>query len=336
MRPSTPTEPRNGTPDPADEDTVRREREAVDASLARSRQRRSKRVRRRRPSPDALVALLVPLGLALVALLLVPSLDDSEPPGQAQAPPTELAVGVSGLDIDAGPLSDLIPGVETRERLGDAERFMQRRQGTVSFAIVDEEGKLRGRNEHALFPSASVVKSMLLAAELRRLDEVGLPLDAATEATLESMITISDNDAATAIYARVGDEGLYDVAERVGMEDFQVSISWGYAQISAADMALMFSRLERALPPRYEKLGKDLLGSIVPEQSWGIPAVANAWNVRFKGGWRSTEAGQLVSQAAELRDGGRELAIAVLTDGQPSMEYGIETVEGVAARLLGR
>jgi len=330
VRPSTPTEPRNGTPDPADEDTVRREREAVAASLARSRQRRSKRVRRRRPSPDALVALLVPLGLALVALLLVLSLDDSEPPGQSQSAPTELAVAVSGLDID------VTPSVETRERLGDAERFVQRREGTVSFAIVDETGKLRGRNEHALFPSASVVKSMLLAAELRRLDEAGVPLDAATEATLESMITISDNDAATAIYERVGDEGLYDVAERVGMEDFQVSISWGYAQISAADMALMFSRLERALPPRYEKLGKDLLGSIVPEQSWGIPAVANAWNVRFKGGWRSTEAGQLVSQAAELRDGGRELAIAVLTDGQPSMEYGIETVEGVAARLLGR
>lgn len=340
MRPSTPTEPRNGTPDPADEDTVRREREAVDASLARSRQRRSKRVRRRRPSPDALVALLVPLGLALVALLLVPSLDDSEPPGQAQAPPTELAVGVSGLDIDAGPraepLSNLTPSVGTRERLGDAERFMQRRQGTVSFAIVDETGKLRGRNEHALFPSASVVKSMLLAAELRRLDEAGVPLDAATKATLESMIAVSDNDAATAIYERVGDEGLYDVAERVGMDDFQVSISWGYAQISAADMALMFSRLERALPPRYEELGKGLLGSVVPEQSWGIPAVADAWSVRFKGGWRSTEAGQLVSQAAELRDGGRELAIAVLSDGQPSMDYGIETVEGVAARLLGR
>lgn len=320
---------------------MRPERAAADASLARSRERRSKKVRpRRRPSPAALAALLVTLGLALVALLLIPPLNPPEPPGQSQSAPTELAVAVSRLDPDAGPptepFSDLIPGVETRERLGDVERFMQRREGTVSFAIVDEGGKLRGRNEHDLFPSASVVKAMLLAAELRRLDEVGLPLDAATEATLESMITISDNDAATAIYARVGDEGLYDVAERVGMEDFQVSISWGYAQISAADMALMFSRLERALPPRYEKLGKDLLGSIVPEQSWGIPAVANAWNVRFKGGWRSTEAGQLVSQAAELRDGGRELAIAVLTDGQPSMEYGIETVEGVAARLLER
>ena len=326
---------------PADEDAIRLAQEAVDESLARSRQRRAERTeaqwRGRSFAPAAVVLMLV-----VAALLLIRARDGSDPSSGAegQRPITELAVGASLIGRNGTPgaesLSALLAPEGTRAQVRDAERFAQRREGTISFAVVDAAGKLRGLGEHALFPSASVVKSMLLAAELRRLDEAGLPLDAATEATLEAMITYSDNDAATAIYERVGDEGLMEIADIVGMDDFQVSVSWGYAEISAADMALMFSRLERALPRRYEQFGKGLLGSIIPEQSWGIPAVAKGWHVRFKGGWRSTEAGQLVSQAAELRDGGRELAIAILTDGQPSMDYGIETVEGVASRLLGR
>jgi hypothetical protein len=43
-----------------------------------------------------------------------------------------------------------------------------------------------------------------------------------------------------------------------------------------------------------------------------------------------------VHQAAELRERGgpRELSLAILTDEQPSHDYGVETLEGVAARLL--
>ncbi len=275
----------------------------------------------------------------MVGLLLISDRERVRPPDSPN-PRTELAAGLRQLEPVEGspsrPPAARTAALVERARLRAAELFARRRQGSVSFAVVDDAGRLRARRGHTLFPSASIVKPMLLAAELRRIDEAGLPLDSATRSTLESMITFSDNDAATAIYGRVGDAGLREVAAKVGMEDFQVSISWGYAEVSAADMALMFSRLERALPSQYERFGKGLLGSIISEQSWGIPAVAGGWSVRFKGGWRGTEAGQLVSQAAELRDGRRELAIAVLTDGQPSMDYGIETVEGVARRLLGR
>ena len=220
--------------------------------------------------------------------------------------------------------------------LADAEKFAAGREGEIAFALIDGGSGVRGRSETTQFASASVVKSMLLAAELRRLDAEGLPLDSETESLLTSMITISDNDAATAIYSRVGDEGLNAVAQRTGMKDFEVAISWGYAKITAGDMARLFAQLDRTLPDRFEKFGKGLLGSVTPEQSWGIPAVAEDWSVRFKGGWVLTDSGQLVSQAAELRRGGRELSMAILTDGQPSMAYGIETVEGITARLLGR
>lgn len=219
-------------------------------------------------------------------------------------------------------------------RIESAKRYARARGGAVSFAVIDAGGVTWGRDEHEGFHSASVVKSMLLAAELRRLDAAGLPLDDETKAVLTSMITISDNDAATTIYGRVGDAGLYAVAAKAGMHDFEVATSWGYAQISAADMALLFSDLDGVLPGRFASFGKGLLGSIIPEQSWGVPAVAERWKTRFKGGWRETESGQLVSQAAELRRPGTTLGLAILTDGSPSMSYGIDTLEGVAARLL--
>ena len=100
-------------------------------------------------------------------------------------------------------------------------------------------------------------------------------------------------------------------------------------------MALFFDQLDETFPSRLERYAKGLLGAVTESQRWGIPSAAAGYSARFKGGWRPTEIGQLVHQAAELRDGRRRLSIAVLTDGQPSMAVGVETIEGVTARLLG-
>jgi hypothetical protein len=84
-------------------------------------------------------------------------------------------------------------------------------------------------------------------------------------------------------------------------------------------------------------MGLGLLESVVSGQRWGLPRAARgSWRVYFKGGWRTTDSGELVHQAAWLTDGDRDLAIAVLTDAQPSRLYAIHTVRGIANRLLGR
>jgi Beta-lactamase enzyme family len=225
-----------------------------------------------------------------------------------------------------------MPGVSAMSR---AWRFARRRGGQVSFAVVDTKGRMRTRQGGRLYASASVVKAMLLVAELRRLRQQALSLDPATEDLLEAMITYSDNDAADAIYGRVGDPGLVAVARSAHMRRFTVAGYWGNAQVTAADLAHFFSRLRRLLPRPYRRTGLRLLASVVPEQRWGLPRAARgAWTVYFKGGWRTTDSGELVHQAGWLRDGDRELTIAVLTDAQPSTLHAIHTVRGVADRLL--
>ena len=287
---------------------------------------------------------------ALALIVLVASVSLAVPGGSGPDSPPLPAVSVTDVPILAGVAPGLHPRREHADRppaeakpalipaphaLREAWRYAKDRGGAVSFATVDSRGHLQGRDEHRLYSSASVVKSMVLAAELRRLADAGTEIDDGTDSVLRAMITYSDNDAADAIYARVGDPGLLAVAKRTGMTGFRIYGHWGNAQITAADMALFFADLDHAFPKRFRDYAKELLGSVIESQSWGIPTAAGErWGVRFKGGWLPDHA--LVHQAAELRERGgpRRISIAILTDEQPSFGYGVETLEGVAARLL--
>jgi hypothetical protein len=238
-------------------------------------------------------------------------------------------------DAHAHPHGSASPRAPSAADADRARRFIDSRTGSVSFAAIDAKGRMRSAAGDRNYVSASVVKALLLAAELRRLDAEGTALDPATKQLLSAMITYSDNDAADTIYYRVGDVGLMDVAARAGMESFSVAGYWANAQITAEDMARFFYRLDRIFESSFPEFAKGLLGGVVEEQRWGIPsATGKRWIVRFKGGWRATELGQLAHQAAELRRGGERISIAVLTDGQPSQAYAQETVRGVADRLL--
>lgn len=227
---------------------------------------------------------------------------------------------------------------EVRSRVRRATRYARRDEGPVSFALIDGRGRMRGFEQDRHFVSASVVKAMLLAAELRRLRAEGLEIDPVTASTLDSMITLSDNDAADVIYGRVGDAGLFEVAEEAGMSEFEVAGHWGNAELTAADTARFFRHLDRDLVGPYSGRAKELLNSVTTEQRWGIPAVAgDRWRPFFKGGWRSTDLGELVHQAALLEGAGNErISLAVMTDGQVSRTDAIADIEEITAILLGR
>jgi hypothetical protein len=213
--------------------------------------------------------------------------------------------------------------------------------GDVSFAVMGSSVRLRGYDPDTQYSSASVTKALLLAAELRRLDREGLPLDAGTKALLEPMITYSDNRAADAVYARVGDAGLEEVARRAGMESFEVTPGfWGGDQVTAADLARFFYRLDANLPGPHRAYAKRLLAGITPVERWGIPqAIGRGWSIWFKGGWRPANqegtSGPVTHQAALLvHRNGERVALAVLTDEPPGAGAGFDAIEGVAARLL--
>jgi hypothetical protein len=135
----------------------------------------------------------------------------------------------------------------------------------------------------------------------------------------------------------VGDSGLYALAHAAGMTDFSIVGIWANAQISAADQARFFFEMDSLIPHEFVGYARNLLSTIASFESWGIPAVARplGYAVFFKGGWRGTGLGQLVHQVGRLERPGRVFSLAVMTDGDPSMGYGIATIEGLTHALLG-
>jgi hypothetical protein len=222
------------------------------------------------------------------------------------------------------------------DRKAAAVEFVESRAGIESFAFIDQGGRLRGYRRWRVVPSASVLKPMLMVAYLNVSSVRDRPLTDRDRSLLGPMIKWSDNTTAGIVLNAVGAAGLYRVARRAEMRHFRVhSPVWGLSEITAADQARFFYRIDRYVPVLHRAYARYLLSHIVVSQQWGIPPeTPSGWRIFFKGGWASGT-GRVTHQVAMLEEGDWRLAIAVLTEFNPSHDYGTRTIRGVAARLLG-
>jgi D-alanyl-D-alanine dipeptidase len=153
---------------------------------------------------------------------------------------------------------------------------------------------------------------------------------------LHTMIVLSGNKVASIIQGKVGTAALWDVARDAGMRDFSVSGSWGSSLITAADQARFFRRFDRMIPAGTREYARDLMSSIDTRQRWGFPrpALDLGFGAFFKLGWRGTAAGRLVHAAGMFERDGERVSLVVLTDGNPSHDYGTDTIRGAAERVF--
>jgi len=186
----------------------------------------------------------------------------------------------------AGSPSPWRPGMQ------NAIRYASHRHGVIAFAVRTRT-RFWGWHYGETFPSASVVKAMLLVAYLDMPSVRNRPLRESDRALLTAMIRQSDNDAASDVLHIVGSAPVYALAHRAHMRRFTLVMgTWGFTRIDAADQTRYFLHIDALTAPRHRAYAMGLLNTITPVQRWGIARVRpRGWRLYFKGGWATAPAG---------------------------------------------
>jgi len=215
------------------------------------------------------------------------------------------------------------------------------RRGRISTVAVrvDDPGHELGcwLNSSWHFDSASVVKVTILGALLRKALDQHRYLTDTEAARVRAMITRSDNNAASALWAELGRSYLQHFVDLAGMTQTSLGPAgfWGLTQVTARDELLLMRLLMAKntvldTPSRHYALR--LMAQVIASQRWGVPAGApTSLTVHVKNGWlpRATHGWRIHSIGCFTRSGGG-YSIVVLTQDNPTMAYGIRTIEAIA------
>ena len=241
-----------------------------------------------------------------------------------------LTIGVAVALLTLAPVS--AGAAEWRPPVRDAQAYAKERRGTVAFHVRTPTREW-GRRASQTFPSASVLKAMLMVAYLDRAGD--RELTAADRALLDPMIRRSADAPANRVIGIVGTSGLRRLARRSGMRRFAPALPiWGNSRVSAEDQTRFFLRIESFVQARHRAYAMKLLATVVPSQRWGIGRLSlPGWESYFKGGWGSGT-GAVDHQVALLTRGGERVSVAVMSVDQGTHAYGKATLRGVSKRLL--
>ncbi|MQY06399.1 serine hydrolase [Actinomadura macrotermitis] len=207
-----------------------------------------------------------------------------------------------------------------------------------SVAVLDRRSGHRSVSGGELrFAAASVVKVNVLVALLLREERLTTEDTAAAAA----MIQASDNDAASALWQRIGGAaGLAEVNRGLGLRDTVPDPAWGRTMTTAADQIRLLEVLvdaESPLGQAEQRYALELMEGVREDQRWGVGALAgDGETAAVKNGWtpRDADGGKwTVNSIGRISGPRRDLLVAVLTSGHPTLADGIRVVARQSAFL---
>jgi Beta-lactamase enzyme family len=213
---------------------------------------------------------------------------------------------------------------------------LDQRTGVITAAVLD----LNTGTEYLYRPgqqdiTASIVKVEILGTLMSEIQAARRQLTPTERSLAASMIEDSDNNSATDLWNEVGGAPAVTSFDRsLGMTSTRPSTSWGLTVTTAADQIILLEHIVLANPDlsagsRAYMLS--LMESVTPSQAWGVSAGSGpGTTVALKNGWLPVGSTWEVNSIGWIAGSGRNYLIAVLTSGDPSESYGIDSISLVA------
>lgn len=222
----------------------------------------------------------------------------------------------------------------------DIVRSLRARRGYAAIGVYDRKKHLTCQwRQRRHFDSASIVKVTILSAFLRKTHG---HITRSQRALAWKMITRSDNNAASSLWRTTGRSALNGFLHAAKMSSTRLGPGgyWGLTQVTANNelrLLALITRDNAVIGPKSRHYVLYLMKHVIRGQRWGTPAgaprgvavhVKNGWLPRSTHGWR-------IHSLGTFNGSGRDYMIDVLSHDNPSMSYGVTTVERVS-RLVHR
>jgi hypothetical protein len=209
----------------------------------------------------------------------------------------------------------------------------------VAVYDLDEGGQLTAGA--GSYETASIVKVDILVSLL--VQKSGT-LTSAQRALATSMITVSDNAAATALYRSIGSAaGLNRTNKALGLVETTAGTNgnWGLTRTTAVDQMRLLKLIflpNSVLSDASRSYVSSLMSSVSASQDWGVTAAGDKDDSAVKNGWlqRTTTGLWDVTSIGDVEARGHRLLVVVLVKSAPSMGGGISTIEKAATAAVRR
>jgi hypothetical protein len=216
--------------------------------------------------------------------------------------------------------------------------FLASRAGDITAGVYNvKTGRLFLYRPGVECDDASIAKVDILATALYEAQQQGTTLTATEQELATEAIEESDNDAAQELWEDDGgNAAIAAFNARVGMTQtiLDPQGAWGLYQSTARDQIRLLQHV--ALPnPVLTTVQRSyeltLMHNIDPAQAWGVSAgVLPPATVALKNGWLPVGPGWEINSVGAVTGRYRDYLIAVLSSDDPSMAYGVQTIEGIS------
>ena len=301
-------------------------------------------------------AIGLPLLTVLQACTAAPAAGRATPPA---APATSASPSPAATKTAAGkrgPSASASPAAPHQDPFGTAAAsYVTSRSGTVTAAVYDvTTGQTWTFGSRKPQAEASIVKLNILEALYAQHGAGSAGLSTTDVSLAQEMMEDSDNDAATSLwYAAGGPSRIASFNTSADLTSTAPSScvqcpnfpwpGWGLTTTTPADQLALLRELIKPstlLTDAQRKSALDLMENVAPSQRWGVSGgVPSQARVALKDGWlplNSANTNWQINSIGWISGSGRDYLMAVLTTGNPSKQYGIDTISQLAALVWRR